>query len=126
MEDRSGYKIKLYDDTLDILKFLKSKGICLAAASRTEDPPTAQELLRVLDIDKYFSYKEIYPGTKATHFRKFTQASGIPYSSMLFFDDEERNIHDISRLGVTCILVRRGMKHTVLQNGLEQFAARHK
>ena len=34
MEDRSGYKIKLYDDTLDILKFLKSKGICLAAASR--------------------------------------------------------------------------------------------
>lgn len=119
MEDRSGCKIKLYDDTLDILKFLKSKGICLAAASRTEDPPTAQELLRVLDIDKYFSYKEIYPGSKATHFRKFTQASGIPYSSMLFFDDEERNIHDISRLGVTCILVRRGMKHTVLQNGLE-------
>ena len=34
VEDRSGYKIKLYDDTLDILKFLKSKGICLAAASR--------------------------------------------------------------------------------------------
>lgn len=34
MEDRSGYKIKLYDDILDILKFLKSKGICLAAASR--------------------------------------------------------------------------------------------
>ena len=34
MEDRSGYKVKLYDDALDILKFLKSKGICLAVASR--------------------------------------------------------------------------------------------
>jgi len=70
VEDRSGYKIKLYDDTLDILKFLKSKEICLAAASRTEDPAAAQELLRVLDIDKYFSYKEIYPGSKVTHFRE--------------------------------------------------------
>jgi len=34
-----------------------------------------------------------------THFREFTQASGIPYSNMLFFDDEERNIDEISRLG---------------------------
>ena len=30
---------------------------------------------------------------------RLTQASGIPYSGMLFFDDEERNIHEISRLG---------------------------
>jgi len=37
---------------------------------RTEDPAAAQELLRVLDIDKYFSYKEIYPGSKVTHFRE--------------------------------------------------------
>ncbi|KAL9976158.1 hypothetical protein ACROYT_G013417 [Oculina patagonica] len=82
--------------------------------------------MTVLDIDKYFSYKEIYPGSKVTHFRKFTQASGIPYSNMLFFDDEERNTREISRLGVTCVLVRRGMKHSVLQTGLELFAARLK
>ena len=37
---------------------------------RTEDPPAARELMKVLDIDKYFSYKEIYPGSKVTHFRK--------------------------------------------------------
>lgn len=37
---------------------------------RTEDPPAARELLTVLDIDKYFAYKEIYPGSKVTHFRK--------------------------------------------------------
>ncbi|XP_022801654.1 magnesium-dependent phosphatase 1-like isoform X2 [Stylophora pistillata] len=93
---------------------------------RTEDPPTAQELLRILDIDQYFSYKEIYPGSKVTHFKRFTEASGIAYSNMLFFDDEERNIHQISRLGVTCVLVKRGMTYTVLQSGLAQFAANHK
>lgn len=126
VQDRSGYKIKLYDETLEILRLLRSKGVCLAAASRTEDPPAAQELLRILDIEQYFLYKEIYPGSKVTHFQKFKQASGISYSNMLFFDDEERNIHEISRLGVTCVLVRRGMNHTVLQSGLEQFAAKHK
>lgn len=96
--------------------------MCMAAASRTEDPPAAKELLRVLDIDKYFSYKEIYPGSKVSHFKKFAQASGIPYKDMLFFDDEERNIHEISRLGVTCVLVERGMKQAVLENGLKKFA----
>lgn len=125
VEDRRGYKIKLYDDSLAILELLKSKGICMAAASRTDDPPAAKELLRALDIDQYFTYKEIYPGSKVSHFKKFTQASGISYADMLFFDDEERNIDDISRLGVTCVLVEQGMKHTVLENGLKKFASKH-
>ncbi|XP_029204666.2 magnesium-dependent phosphatase 1-like isoform X1 [Acropora millepora] len=125
VEDRRGYKIKLYDDSLAILEVLKSKGICMAAASRTDDPPAAKELLRALDIDQYFTYKEIYPGSKVSHFKKFTQASGISYADMLFFDDEERNIDDISRLGVTCVLVEQGMKHTVLENGLKKFASKH-
>jgi len=42
----------------------------MAFSFRTEDPPAAKELLRVLDIDEYFSYKEIYPGSKVTHFKK--------------------------------------------------------
>lgn len=126
IQDSGGNKVKLYDDMLEILKHLSSKGVRLAAASRTEDPPTAQELLRILDIDQYFSYKEIYPGSKLTHFKRFVEASGIAYSNMLFFDDEERNIHEVSRLGVTCVLVKRGMTHTVLQSGLAQFAAKHK
>ncbi|KAK2556900.1 Magnesium-dependent phosphatase 1 [Acropora cervicornis] len=125
VEDRRGYKIKLYDDSLAILELLKAKGICMAAASRTDDPPAAKELLRALDIDQYFTYKEIYPGSKVSHFKKFTQASGISYADMLFFDDEERNIDDISRLGVTCVLVEQGMKHTVLENGLKKFASKH-
>jgi len=48
-----------------MFKFKKMPLFC-----RTEDPAAAQELLRVLDIDKYFSYKEIYPGSKVTHFRE--------------------------------------------------------
>lgn len=42
----------------------------LVSYFRTEDPPAAKELLKVLNIDWYFSYKEIYPGSKVTHFKK--------------------------------------------------------
>lgn len=39
---------------------------------------------------------------------------------MIFFDDETRNIVDISKLGVTSVLVKNGMTMTVLREGLEQ------
>jgi len=41
---------------------------------------------------------------------------------MIFFDDEERNIRDVGRLGVVSILVKNGMTMPVLMNGLEQFS----
>ena len=37
---------------------------------RTDDPPAAKELLSALDIDEYFTYKEIYPGSKVSHFKR--------------------------------------------------------
>lgn len=38
---------------------------------------------------------------------------------MIFFDDENRNIVDITNLGVTSILVKNGMTLNVLKTGLE-------
>ena len=37
---------------------------------RTEDPPASRELLGVLEIDKWFSYLEIFPSRKFAHFEK--------------------------------------------------------
>jgi magnesium-dependent phosphatase 1 len=75
-------------------------------------------LLGVLGVDKLFDYMEIFPSQKYAHFKKYKKhslshlcfshvipsssikkSSGIDYSDMLFFDDEYRNIRDISKLG---------------------------
>ncbi|XP_075527136.1 magnesium-dependent phosphatase 1-like isoform X6 [Dermacentor variabilis] len=90
---------------------------------KTDDPDAAKELLTLLDWNKYFPYQEIYPGCKVTHFTKFAQRTGFSYKHMLFFDDEMRNITDVSKLGVTCVHVKDGMSQEVLDEGLRRFGS---
>ncbi|EDO30201.1 predicted protein [Nematostella vectensis] len=122
--DRRGKRIKLYHDVMDVLYWLQKKSVPLAVASRTNEPEAGKELLKVLDIDKFFKYKEIYPGCKVTHFKEFNKQSGIAFSQMLFFDDEQRNIRDISHLGVTCILVPDGLSMELFKEGLSKYKQR--
>ncbi|KAI6658490.1 Magnesium-dependent phosphatase 1-like [Oopsacas minuta] len=119
---RSSDKKKLYKDTRELLEILSKAKIPIAAASRTDDPPMAKNLLKLFDIDKYFSYKEIYPGCKVDHFKQFHKYSQFPYKEMLFFDDEERNIQDVSLLGVTCVHVDRGITKREFLDGLNLFS----
>ncbi|CAL1285766.1 unnamed protein product, partial [Larinioides sclopetarius] len=88
---------------------------------KTEWPEGAKKLLKLFDWEKYFTYKEIYPGRKTTHFKRMQEASGISYSDMLFFDDEERNISDLRTIGVTSILVPDGVNKQILEEALQSF-----
>ncbi|XP_064460331.1 magnesium-dependent phosphatase 1-like isoform X2 [Ornithodoros turicata] len=99
--DLHGQKVRVFPDVPEILERLKREQYALGVASRTDDPDTARQLLGLLDWNKYFSYQEIYPGCKVGHFNKFASRSGIPYKDMLFFDDEHRNIRDVSKLGTS-------------------------
>lgn len=66
--DAHGQIIRYYKDVPDILKKLVEEGYELGVASRTSEIKGAKQLLNLLDWEKYFKYKEIYPGSKTTHF----------------------------------------------------------
>jgi magnesium-dependent phosphatase 1 len=48
----------------------------------------------------FFDHLEIYPGSKIAHFKQLHKITGIPYSEMLFFDDESRNKEVERELGM--------------------------
>lgn len=45
---------------------------------------------------------------------------------MLFFDDESRNIYDITKLGVVSILVKNGVTMHVMEQGIQKYIDSHK
>ncbi|XP_017890371.1 magnesium-dependent phosphatase 1-like, partial [Ceratina calcarata] len=119
--DSQGQTIRYYKEVPDVLKRLSEEGYELGVASRTSEIEGARQLLNLFDWNKYFQYKEIYPGSKVTHFSKIQKASGVDYKDMIFFDDEHRNIVDVGKLGVTCILVKDGVTNSVTENALKNF-----
>ncbi|GLU13044.1 hypothetical protein SLE2022_296920 [Rubroshorea leprosula] len=120
-EDEMPY---LYQHAKGILHALKEKGIDVAVASRSPTPDIAKTFLNRLGINSLFVAQEIFPSRthKTEHFQRIHRKAGVPFSSMLFFDDEDRNTEAVSKMGVTSILVDNGVNLGALRQGLSEFS----
>ncbi|CAN1332558.1 Magnesium-dependent phosphatase 1 [Linum perenne] len=114
----------LYPHAKGILYALKDNGIDLAIASRSPTPDIATTFLDKLNINSMFPTQEIFSSWthKTEHFQKIHSRTGVPFNSMLFFDDEDRNINTVSKMGVTSILVGNGVNLGALREGLTRFS----
>lgn len=119
--DRDGRHIRLYEDVMLVLDWTARSDVPTALASRTEQPAWARELVDLLGIADRFAFAEIYPSSKLKHFRALHAASGVAHENMLFFDDEHRNIREVSELGVTCVSVDTGMTLQLFETGLRRY-----
>ncbi|KAH8987424.1 magnesium-dependent phosphatase-1, partial [Lactarius akahatsu] len=102
VHDKHGDIVAFYDDVPQILHRLRAAGVVIAACSRTTASALARQALSLLTFmpaTRFFDQKEIYPGSKITHFKQLHKKTGISYSEMLFFDDELRN-KEVESLGV--------------------------
>ncbi|KAI0086038.1 magnesium-dependent phosphatase-1 [Irpex rosettiformis] len=138
VSDRHGSEVAFYHDVPEILHRLREAGVVIAACSRTSAPRVARQALSLLLVppqvgDKksppksaieFFDQLEIYPGSKITHFKKLREKTGLPYSEMLFFDDERRN-KEVESLGVTFCLVKKGIDDRTFEHGLAEWRKRH-
>eukprot|EP00250_Pteridium_aquilinum_P004234 c14460_g1_i1 orf=337-855(-) len=115
---------RLYREARGILNALQEKEVKMAIASRTPTPDIAQVYLNKLGLTNFFVDMQIFPSWthKTEHLNKIHQKTRIPFSSMLFFDDEDRNIQSVSQMGVTSVLVDNGVNIKALQEGLTDYA----
>ncbi|RKP15221.1 magnesium-dependent phosphatase-1 [Piptocephalis cylindrospora] len=145
--DREGTVLSPYPESFDVVRTLHAEypDTLLALASRTATPDWAKAIAQLMlypptfpsppphpgsdgshkgtdrSLLSLFHHQQIYPGSKVKHFEAFQQDTGLPYEDMLFFDDEQRNIRDVSALGVVCIYVPGGLSLQALQEGLCAF-----
>ncbi|KAF5733366.1 putative Magnesium-dependent phosphatase [Tripterygium wilfordii] len=114
----------LYPHAKGILHALKDKGIDVAVASRSPTADIAKTFLGKLSLTSMFVVREIFSSWthKTEHFQKIHTRTGVPFKSMLFFDDEDRNIRAVSKMGVTSILVGNGVNLGALREGLTKFS----
>ncbi|KAI9846245.1 MAG: hypothetical protein M1837_004234 [Sclerophora amabilis] len=131
--DRFGESFAFYSDVPRILHDARTHGIKVAAASRTQTPNVARDLLKLLHVPPtgkraldFFDNLQTYPGNKTTHLRKIASQLSLPYSEMLFFDDEVRNKNVEEDLGggVVFYLVRDGVTRDVVDAGVREWRRR--
>lgn len=70
MVDSRGRIIKYYPEAPKVLNYLMENKIGISAASRTGEIDGAEQLLSLFGWNKYFQNKQIYPGSKDTHFHR--------------------------------------------------------
>lgn len=75
-------------------------------------------------LDFFDAGLEIYPSSKIRHFEALAKRTSIPYTDMLFFDDESRN-RDTEKLGVTMQLVRDGVTWQEVERGILEWRKRN-
>ena len=119
--DAEEREFKLYPDVRDILEELIGGETLLALASRTSEPSWAQWVLDQWGLREHFHFEEIYPGSKVSHFEALREKAEVPYEDMLFFDDEQRNIDEVGRLGVSSVLVESGLHRASFSAGVESW-----
>ncbi|KAM7479034.1 hypothetical protein LguiA_027247 [Lonicera macranthoides] len=114
----------MYPHAKGILRALKDKGVDVAIASRSPTADIAKAFLDKLGITSMFVAQEIFSSWthKTEHFQRINRRTGVPFNSMLFFDDENRNIQAVSKMGVTSILVDNGVNLGAFRQGLTEFS----
>jgi len=77
--------IKHYPDTPKVLKCLWDNHIDVSVASRTGEVDGAEQLINLFGWNKYFTNKQIYPGSKDTHINRQVHTVFIDFMYICFF-----------------------------------------
>ncbi|WP_372776087.1 magnesium-dependent phosphatase-1 [Mangrovibacterium sp.] len=115
LTDQDGRWIYLYPEVKEILTELKEEGHLIALASRTNAPTVAKQLLHMFEIDHFIDSREIYPGSKLTHFDRILKELKVAKEDVVFFDDEYRNVEEIRSIGIESVLVPNGLTKEIVK-----------
>lgn len=100
-----------------------------AIASKTDEPSWARSCLKWLTIHDGSTLQscfrpdliEISYNDKSRHLKNLQKTTGIPFESMVFFDNEKWNFLNVRDLGVKCVHTPDGMTRKAWKDALKMF-----
>jgi magnesium-dependent phosphatase 1 len=118
--------VKLFEDVPQIFDDLVDDNIRIAYASRTWEPEWAKAALsefscgqsRVVDMWSVAAGHGWGDVSKVSHLSEISKQLSLPISSMVFIDNEMRNIRDITKLGATCGYCPDGLTKDIFKEAL--------
>jgi magnesium-dependent phosphatase 1 len=130
--DRRGTNVIILGISDVVLHELKNNEnfseIKVAWVSCTDEPDWADECLRKFKTSGGSSFKscadssQIFQSNKQRHFEYLKKEfPNIEYNEMLFFDNEYRNIVNVSKLEVKCVHCANGITQSAWNEGLSLF-----
>ena len=131
--DRSNTQITVFEGAsfalseINRLRNDHNMDIQAAVASRTDEPQWAQQCMDWLTVDdgttlsSCLNHVEIGFDDKKWHFQRLKRKTGIEYESMVFFDNEMRNISSVKKLGVKCVYTPNGMTREAWVEATDMF-----
>lgn len=133
LKSKLGTTVSLIGDVASVLDELHLEPawahVDLGISSRTDEPTWARELLRkfILPQSKV-PLETVFTGpwelsfdTKATHFERISQATGVALEKMLFFDNEAGNCRTVSKQGVSVCYCPNGVTREAFDKAIECF-----
>ena len=98
-----GERLELFPAARTALCELADAGVPVAIASRAGEVAWAEEILRLMRVDKKRTMADvigsapvvIQGGSKTRHLKHIAAESGVPLREMLFFDNERTNIQEV-------------------------------
>ena len=123
-----GERLELFPAARTALCELADAGVPVAIASRAGEVAWAEEILRLMRVDKKRTMADvigsapvvIQGGSKTRHLKHIAAESGVPLREMLFFDNERTNIQEVEKLDVTCVYCPRGLTREVYLEGVAE------
>ena len=120
--------VTLFQDVPSIFDALVDNSVRIAYASRTWEPEWAKEALRLFpcgtkEVVNMWSAAGAHGWgdvSKVSHLNEISEQFNISFDSMLFFDNEMRNIRDINKLGATCGYCPDGLTTDIFKRALMQ------
>ena len=124
--------VTLFDEVPAIFDLLTDHEIKVSYASRTWEPRWAEEALKEFECgtQRPVSMWSVSAAagwgdcSKVKHLKEISSLLNVPYESMVFFDNEMRNIRDIQPLGATCGYCPDGMTLDILRDTLMEHSNR--